>query len=411
MPTSIDVRIDNAKAKLETIDRIMVEEKNKNYTQRRNKLIRFLYLEKNVYSRTLAELERISNIHKKKSAEDLLQVSYRHQSIPSGGTRENIDEGTLAAKRHYRIVTWGGIGDALTLTPALRALKLRYPTRKIHVLCTQKSHKEVLKNNPYIDSLIHVGDWGKNVIQLLHRFKIIRFQWANTGILDEVRLFIGVNNGRVGYQWANTEILGPDLFYKKSVAMIMGEKLGVQVDNPRPDCFLSAKEEAEAKKIVSRYPNPVAIQITPESSQNKSWPVENWERLVLNNPQYNFLQIGLADEDVIRGAIDLRRKLTLRQSFGVIKTARAFVGVDSSLAHIAAATHTPAIVLFGPSTPMVWGYAENYNIYKAPRCSPCADILGNDPCPYEKLCMFKITVSDVDRALSLCLANAVNRES
>jgi ADP-heptose:LPS heptosyltransferase len=176
------------------------------------------------------------------------------------------------------------------------------------------------------------------------------------------------------------------------------EQLGIEVDDPRPNCFLTESEEREGEMIVSKYVNPVAIQITGASSPNKNWPLENWEELVSNNPDYNFIQLGLANEELVKGAVDLRGT-SIRQAFAIVKASKAFVGIDSVFAHAAAAFHIPSVVLFGPETPAVWGYQWNQNLYNPPPCSPCLDVLLKDPCPYGKQCMINITVSQVENAL------------
>jgi heptosyltransferase-3 len=54
-------------------------------------------------------------------------------------------------------------------------------------------------------------------------------------------------------------------------------------------------------------------------------------------------------------AINLVGKLSLAATAEVIRRAKLFVGPDTSASHIAAATGTPTIALFGPSNPVRWG--------------------------------------------------------
>ena len=56
-------------------------------------------------------------------------------------------------RKLIRIATWGGLGDALLLTPALRALKREHPNCKIKLACTSKSFRDLFKNNPHVDVL------------------------------------------------------------------------------------------------------------------------------------------------------------------------------------------------------------------------------------------------------------------
>ena len=49
------------------------------------------------------------------------------------------------------IQIFGGMGDVLAITPALKALKQQEPNRKIIVYFVSEDHRRLLENNPYID--------------------------------------------------------------------------------------------------------------------------------------------------------------------------------------------------------------------------------------------------------------------
>ena len=53
--------------------------------------------------------------------------------------------------------------------------------------------------------------------------------------------------------------------------------------------------------------------------------------------------------------VDVVGKLSLAATAEVIRRARLFLGPDTSASHIAAATGTPTLALFGPSNPVRWG--------------------------------------------------------
>jgi ADP-heptose:LPS heptosyltransferase len=375
---NVKERVLDYRARLELINLAMAKEMDKACDQRPIELLRFLHMEKEVCSLTLVELEALlhdPNGQKGADAFPALKIEPVNDRVnPS----ENGHPPAIQAKRIHRIITWGGIGDVLLITPSIRALKQREPGCKIHVYCMSKSHKEVLINNKYIDRLLYVGPLGAIYHLLIPSIKS-KFRWPNYGMLS------------------------PSLFYRENASAVIGEMLGIKVDDSRPDCFLTEAEERVARKIVSAYSNPVALHATAKSSPNKNWPAENWEKLVSNNSNYSFLQLGLANEELVQGAIDFRGT-SLRQAFGIIKAAGAFVGVDSVFAHAATAFQVSAVVLFGASTPAIWGHTANINLYNPPRCSPCIDLLGGQLCPHGRACMSNITVSDVERALSSLLA-------
>ncbi len=69
--------------------------------------------------------------------------------------------------------------------------------------------------------------------------------------------------------------------------------------------------------------------------------------------------------------------LDLGELRSLVARARLFLGGDSGPAHIAATTATPMVVLFGPTTPTVWGpwradgaATETVDVGELP-CRPC----------------------------------------
>ena len=401
---NVEVHAHGWRSKLEIIDRAISEEMSRSYDQRRLLLLLFLYSEKKAYSLALNGVDTLHKDSREQEAENTLPRFGQERLIDRSSAQVSKCKTLPLNKRTYRIVTWGGIGDALLITPTIRTLKRRYPDCKVHVYCIYKAHKEALENNKYIDRLQLIDRRSMAIYYLLSKFKLVEIQpscyrkskpnnpYNRTGALE-------IHTSNYGQ-------LRPSLFYMKRATEIIGEMMGVEIDDPRPNCFLTESEEMEGRKMISKYSNPVAIHVTTRSSPNKQWPIENWEKLIQANPDYSFLQLGEADEELVSGATDLRGKTSIRQAFAVIKAAKAFVGVDSVFAHAATAFQTPAVVLFGATTPVVWGYDENQNLYKPPPCSPCIDLLLNDPCPYGRECMSNITVSDVENALSLSMARA-----
>jgi len=234
---------------------------------------------------------------------------------------------------------------------------------------------EVYKNNPYIDSL-----------------KLARFSSAPVQYIKHYLKRQALCRNDYG-------TFSPSLHPIGHAVDIIAEMLGASLGEKNVQIFLTEEEEEQAKTILSRYQNAVAMHITPNWTANKSWPMSNWIELVESTPKVTFMQFGLAKEPLIPGAVDLRGKVSLREAFAIIKYCRGFVGVESVFAHAAAAFGVPGVVLFGPSSPAVWGHRNNINLYKNLQCSPCTDILKQCACPYEKPCMTSISVSEVSEAL------------
>jgi lipopolysaccharide heptosyltransferase II len=98
--------------------------------------------------------------------------------------------------------------------------------------------------------------------------------------------------------------------------------------------------------------------------------------------------------------LDLSGKSTLPEALGVLRLARAFLGNDSGVAHLAAAAGTPAAVVFGPTDPGATRPLESgapVVVVRVPVvCAPCRYRV----CPIDHRCMRDVTVASVSATLS-----------
>jgi ADP-heptose:LPS heptosyltransferase len=92
------------------------------------------------------------------------------------------------------------------------------------------------------------------------------------------------------------------------------------------------------------------IAIQPFSgSAKKNWPLERFRALASELPLPARFCAG--PEEPLDGAVKID---DLYELACWLATARAFIGNDSGITHLAAAAGTPAVVLFGPTDPAVW---------------------------------------------------------
>ncbi|WP_217602936.1 glycosyltransferase family 9 protein [Chitinophaga sp. GbtcB8] len=273
------------------------------------------------------------------------------------------------------IISWGGFGDAVLVTPALRAIKKKKPGSYLIVYCP---HKQIalFKRNPNIDLLIPLYFFNKPVFSPAYIFF--------------PKFFRDNNLSRYPLEKVTTV----------SVRTTLGAFLGVRVTNEPLEISLSAKEDAWAVRLLSGYSQKkkVVIHITSDHSPNSHWKLERWNQLVAAHPDIDFIQLGLAKEEGVTNAIDLRGKTTLRQALSIIKHADSFVGIESFFAHVTNAFQKRGVVLFMDATPMLWGHQNNINMYKKLSCSPCFVTLDGYKCPYGQECA-EHTVAEVSAAL------------
>ena len=278
--------------------------------------------------------------------------------------------------RILRVYSWGNVGDAILLTPALRRLKEMYPERKLVVYCEKASHREVFANSPYVYALRSLTRW-KTVGHKLMRLQVYVAPFG---------------------------IVRPGIFYNQPAAHIIADMLGIQLEHASPELYLTQDELMYAEETLRDVPRP-RVAIHPISTfANKNWLHQRWEEVVKNQPQCSFIQVGMRSEPRIAGTIDLRGT-SLRGAFSIIACCAALLGVDSGMVHAATALRIPCVVLFGASSAAVYGHDTNINISANAKvkCSPCLELLFHDACPFANKCMHGIEVSSVGEALGQIL--------
>lgn len=273
----------------------------------------------------------------------------------------------------YHLVEWGGWGDMVMSTALFKEIKSVNPRAKIIIHVPHKNRVQIFENNPFVDR-ISVG-------MARHFFTFF--------LMTKLRAVYHLYYGK--YR--------PSYFPDRTATEIMAEIVGIRLKEKKVRIFLTEKEDFDAKSFLSQYKNPICFQ-AGTTGVNKFWYKDRWEDLIKQMPDYTFIQLGRENEDPMKGAVILLGKTSFRESMALIKHSLSFVGVDSVLAHVTNAFDTPGVILFGSTTPKVWGQTNNINIYKGIRCSPCIDILSNSLCPYSRQCMAMITVADVKAALT-----------
>jgi ADP-heptose:LPS heptosyltransferase len=167
--------------------------------------------------------------------------------------------------------------------------------------------------------------------------------------------------------------------------------------------------------ITSKKHNIITIHCIAGWSPYKNWNINKWQEVVDRLKNYTIIQIGNKEDTSLKNVVDMKGKLSIVESIQLIKIARLHLGIDSFSNHVTALLpHTPSVILWGSTHPMIFGYGHNINIWKPLKCSPCYKIydwITKNPtgkCPLDKLqswgnpqhpCMLNITVDEVFNAI------------
>ena len=177
-----------------------------------------------------------------------------------------------------------------------------------------------------------------------------------------------------------------------------------EIENARTKLFARAPE-LEGKKIVLIYPGGGLLPI-------RAWPLDNYCTLAEEflNKGYAVGVIGLAqDKEIARVILSHTRSQSCVDLTGYTKTIRQLMLIfhfssllitnDGGPGHFAAMTPIPAIIFYGPETPVLYGPLgeKAQNIFLDLSCSPCVTAYNhrNSPCDGDNLCLKKIEPNQV----------------
>lgn len=184
---------------------------------------------------------------------------------------------------------------------------------------------------------------------------------------------------------------------------------GVSCSSLKPVFPVSVSEYAAVDQYSVNQPY---VVLAPGGARNardfvpeKRWPISRWEAisLVLRGKGYEvFLVGGAFDTEEIStvNGVNLAGKLSWGETAALISKATLFAGNDSGPAHLAVASDTPAVVLFGPTDP--WSLYEKNSIVPVCGTVPCSPCYANSlfpGCTAGKDCMTSIDTERVQKIL------------
>ena len=276
------------------------------------------------------------------------------------------------------------LGDVLLATALVRSLRLAWPAAAIDVL-TLASSSAALEGNPDVRRVLSLpagaGAWTS--LAAIGGWR--RYDLAISTVIDDRphllafcaapwRVNIVPSAGMPQERWkkwlspqhAETNV---GRFHTVTQNLRLADVLGVarhaSVVPPRPantarlEQLLGAQWSEGAYAVV--HPAPLYTY--------KSWTVQGWADLLvglIGRGLRVVLTAGPADQEqaFVRAVLErcpagniasVAGQLKLAELTPLIENARVYVGPDTSVTHLAAATGRPTIALFGPSNPVNWG--------------------------------------------------------
>lgn len=270
------------------------------------------------------------------------------------------------------------LGDVLLTTALIRSLKQAWPNAQIDVLVLRGT-EGVLAGNPDIRQVLtqvqRLPWWRKlaEAARLWRRYDIgiaaiptdrsRLYAWI--GAAFRVGFLVEGEKGKAG--WLDRHVVFDDLdMHTVAMQGRLAEQLGIRpalevvVPVPPPDALAKLQQRLPAAAYAVLHPCP--------KFRYKMWRPEGWaalaEWLHAQGLEVVFSGSGDADELAYVAAIEkqltfacsnLAGTLSLAESAVALKGAALYVGPDTVMTHMAAATGIPTLALFGPSNPVKWG--------------------------------------------------------
>jgi hypothetical protein len=262
-----------------------------------------------------------------------------------------------------------GMGDVLMATAALRELKRRNPGCRVTLYT---DYGELVEGAPFLDD---VRPWPERPANVF---------------------------------WINYERSLPP---RRHIARIMGDQLGVAVEDIRPFCRVRPELVERFRREWAGLPRPV-VAINRRAgawTPNKDWPAEHWDALAARlSARGTVVDLGdtpaEATPEPEGSYLDLRGRTPLPELVAAIAAADVLVAPMTGTVHIAAAVGVPSVVIYGGyEHPDCSAYPGNINLYSPVECSPC---WLRTPCPVGKKCLHQIAPEQVEAAVDQLLAGA-----
>jgi len=275
------------------------------------------------------------------------------------------------------------IGDLILTTPAIGALRDKYPDAHI-TLAVSNECAELLPAISNVDRVL-IARRNLRDVAMVSSVAGKKFDYCIDFTRNDRSAFLTLLSGarrrvasyRVREQSKTRARLYTDLIgvrvrdmHTIDYNLALLEPLGVRAASSAPQLELprAAREKADSLRREWKITRPFVIFHPGSARPEKLWDAARWARVIDHFSQDNEFDLVLTSGPAVHEQshiaaitdrtrqkfIDLSGKTDLLTLAALVGQAQLLVTVDSAPVHFAAASHTPQMILFGPTNPFHW---------------------------------------------------------
>lgn len=323
------------------------------------------------------------------------------------------------------VLRLGAMGDILFATPALRALKAKYPGCHITYIALGK-WRFVLQHNPNVDRFFGLKYCHpRAVASLAHEEFDLLINLHETEDAARVCQSLKAKERR-GDQWRDGKLVHDEnsryLQPNESIRGMILEGItfpalhcriaGVSPTDLHYDLFPSWPHRWRAAWFWRRHRlmDAIALHLDSRGAPSKQWNPESVRSVARLMPSQQFLILGYRKDRALTRPLEALPNITVNYDdvltqAELIRRCRLFVGIDSGPRQVASAMRVPVLCLVGPRPSETLERFDN-EFYLQTSCpkSPCFEAT----CPDKRDCMAQIPpqaiVAEINRIMS-CLSS------
>ncbi len=308
--------------------------------------------------------------------------------------RRGMKLGILVTRLRY-------LGDVILTTPAVAALRERYPAAEIHY-ATERPYADILEKNPDLASVIRLSRDSRRALGEIARIRHLRctacidlFSNPRSALLlslSGIPIRVGASRGLRRRLYTHRSA-GP-LETRSAIAHHVAAMsvFDVPTRDSLPRVYLARNEIDDGRELLDRTfggreDGSRIVAMHPGGTwQSKRWPAGSFAKLAILARERIGARIvtvtGPGEEaiaDRVReesgGAARVLPLQPLRTIASVLASCDAVIANDGGIMHLSVALGRPTVAVFGPTEPDIWFPYEGKGPFalasRRMDCAPC----------------------------------------